>query len=92
MSSAIERGETLAAAPQAGAALRAARERVGWSLEDLAPALRIRLQYLEALEAGRIGELPGNAYVQGPDLSLNDVACASAGNCEVVGSYDSSSS
>ncbi len=65
MSSAIERGETLAAAPQAGAALRAARERVGWSLEDLAPALRIRLQYLEALEAGRIGELPGNAYALG---------------------------
>jgi cytoskeleton protein RodZ len=65
MSSAIERGETLAAAPQAGAALRAARERVGWSLADLAPALRIRLQYLEALEAGRIGELPGNAYALG---------------------------
>ena len=28
-------------------------------------ALRIRLQYLEALEAGRIGELPGNAYALG---------------------------
>ncbi len=37
-------------------------------------------------------QMPGNDYAQGPDLSLNDVACASAGSCEVVGSYDSSSS
>lgn len=49
-------------APKAGADLRAARERVGWALEDLAAALRIRPQYLTALEAGRITELPGNAY------------------------------
>jgi len=34
-------------------------------------------------------QLPGNAYAQGLDLSLNDVSCASAGNCEVVGTYDS---
>ncbi|MEJ0019182.1 MAG: helix-turn-helix domain-containing protein [Acetobacteraceae bacterium] len=52
-------------APRAGGDLRAARERVGWSLQDIAAALRIRRQYLEALEAGRIGDLPGNAYALG---------------------------
>jgi cytoskeleton protein RodZ len=35
---------------------------VGWCLNDLAHALNIRPSYLEALEAGRINELPGNAY------------------------------
>ena len=50
-------------APRAGADLRAARERVGWALGDLAQAMHIRASYLEALETGRIGELPGNAYV-----------------------------
>lgn len=52
-------------APRAGADLRAARERVGWSLSQMAEALRIRYQYLEALEEGRIADLPGNAYVLG---------------------------
>ena len=35
--------------------------------------------------------LPANAYAQDADLFLYDVSCASAGNCEAVGSYDSSS-
>ncbi len=35
--------------------------------------------------------LPANAYGQDADLFLYDVSCASAGNCEAVGSYDSSS-
>jgi cytoskeleton protein RodZ len=65
MPSAIERNETLPHAPRAGADLRAARERVGWSLPDIAAALHIRQEYLEALEAGRINELPGNAYALG---------------------------
>jgi cytoskeleton protein RodZ len=52
-------------APRAGADLRAARERIGWSLPDIADALRIRPAYLEALEAGRIADLPGNAYTLG---------------------------
>jgi cytoskeleton protein RodZ len=65
MSSAIERETPPPVAPRAGADLRAARERVGWSLQDVAAALRIRLQYLEALEAGRIDTLPGNAYALG---------------------------
>lgn len=63
--SATDQDEAPPLAPRAGANLRAARERVGWSLPELATALRIRPQYLEALEAGRIGELPGNAYALG---------------------------
>ena len=65
MSSAIEREANTAGAPRAGGDLRAARERVGWSLHDIAGALRIRPQYLEALETGRLGELPGNTYALG---------------------------
>ena len=65
MSTATERDDVQPLAPKAGADLRAARERVGWTLQDIAAALRIRVQYLEALEAGRLGELPGNAYALG---------------------------
>ncbi len=65
MSSAIDQDETAPVAIRAGADLRSARERVGWSLPEIAGALRIRLSYLEALEAGRIGDLPGNAYALG---------------------------
>nr|WP_294505094.1 helix-turn-helix domain-containing protein [uncultured Rhodopila sp.] len=49
-------------AVRAGADLREARERLGWSLEEVAASLRIRLPHLEALEDGRISQLPGNAY------------------------------
>jgi len=57
-----EQPEALPLAPRAGAELRAARERLGWSLPDVAASLRIRLAYLQALEAGAIDALPGNAY------------------------------
>jgi cytoskeleton protein RodZ len=50
------------AATRAGADLRAARERLGLSLDDVACTLRIRPPHLEALEEGRISLLPGNAY------------------------------
>jgi len=53
------------AAPRAGADLRAARERLGWPIEDVSAALRIRLPHLAALEEGRIDLLPGNAYAVG---------------------------
>jgi cytoskeleton protein RodZ len=53
------------AAPRTGADLRAARERIGWSLPDFAAALHIRQQHLEALEGGRIADLPGTAYTLG---------------------------
>src|SRR5215469_11167531 len=65
MSTAIDQDGTVALAPRAGSDLRAARERVGWSLPDVAAALRIKLGYLEALEEGRITALPGNAYALG---------------------------
>ncbi len=48
-----------------GAELRAARDRIGWGLPDVAAGLRIRLPYLEAIEAGRLSDLPGNAYALG---------------------------
>ncbi len=48
-----------------GQALRAARERLGWELPEVAKTLRIGLDYLEALEAGRIGQLPAPAYALG---------------------------
>ena len=52
-------------ASRVGAELRAARLRLGWSLEDVAQGLRIRLPFLEAIEEGRIGDLPGAAYAVG---------------------------
>ncbi len=48
-----------------GQALRAQREQLGWSLPDVAAWLRIRLPYLEALESGQVGKLPGSAYALG---------------------------
>ncbi|ARW16096.1 helix-turn-helix domain-containing protein [Komagataeibacter europaeus] len=48
-----------------GDILRARREELGWKLPDVAAWLRIRLPYLEALEAGHPGELPGGAYAVG---------------------------
>jgi cytoskeleton protein RodZ len=48
-----------------GADLRAARERLGWSLPAVAAHLRIRTPYLEAIEDGRTDELPGPAYAVG---------------------------
>ena len=52
-------------APRVGADLRAARERLAWPIQDVAGELRIRGQYLVALEEGRIDELPGTAYAVG---------------------------
>ena len=50
------------AAPRAGADLYAARERLGWTLQAMADHLRIKAAHLEALEAGDLARLPGNAY------------------------------
>ncbi len=54
--------DTPASAARVGADLRAARERLGWGLAEVAAHLRIRRAYLAALEDGRIGDLPGVAY------------------------------
>ncbi|MCX2560313.1 DUF4115 domain-containing protein [Acetobacter farinalis] len=48
-----------------GAALCKRREQLGWSLADVAAWLRIRESYLEALESGRAGVFPAEAYALG---------------------------
>ncbi len=48
-----------------GAELRAARLRLGWALPNIAAQLRIRLPFLEAIEDGRVADLPGNVYAVG---------------------------
>jgi cytoskeleton protein RodZ len=52
-------------AARIGGELRAVRERLGWRLADVAEGLRIRLPYLEAIERGDLGALPGPAYQTG---------------------------
>ncbi|NVN39999.1 helix-turn-helix domain-containing protein, partial [Ameyamaea chiangmaiensis] len=52
-------------ADRVGPTLRARREQLGWSLDDVAAWLRIRLSYLQALEDGGTGNMPGDAYVVG---------------------------
>lgn len=52
-------------ATRVGGDIREARERLHWELPEIAAHLRIRLPYLEAIEDGRIGDLPGNAYAIG---------------------------
>ncbi len=54
-----------AGAVQVGAEIREAREALGWSVEAVAAQLRIRQPYLEAIEAGRVADLPGGAYAVG---------------------------
>lgn len=48
-----------------GHSLKVVRERRGLALADVSARLRIRRPYLEAIEAGRFGELPGAVYVSG---------------------------
>jgi len=48
-----------------GAALRAAREFRGLTLQDVADATRIRLSYVEALEDLRLDELPSRPFTIG---------------------------
>jgi transcriptional regulator with XRE-family HTH domain len=52
------------ASTSVGMTLRAARERLDWPLATVADRLRIRLGYLEALEAGQTSLLPP-AYILG---------------------------
>ena len=64
VSAAGDNGPALGAA-RVGAEVRAARQRLGWALPDVAATLRIRLEFLEAIEDGRVADLPGNAYAIG---------------------------
>jgi cytoskeleton protein RodZ len=66
MSPDVARGDGALAGPaRVGADLRAARERLGWPLREVAEGLRIRASYLEALEGGRVANLPAPAYALG---------------------------
>jgi cytoskeleton protein RodZ len=49
---------------RAGAALRQAREAAGFELDALASLLKVPVPKLEALEAGRLNELPGLAFAR----------------------------
>lgn len=54
-----------AEAARIGDELREARLALGQSVPEMAAALRIRRAYLEALEEGRLADLPGLAYAVG---------------------------
>jgi cytoskeleton protein RodZ len=56
---------TMAAPSAVGGLLRATRLRHGLSLNDVAAALRIRRDYLDAIEHGRAESLPAPAYAIG---------------------------
>ena len=49
----------------AGGVLRRAREELGWDLRDVAAALRIKAEYLSALERNTVEGLPGPTYATG---------------------------
>jgi len=52
-------------ATRVGAELREARQRLGLTLPDIAAKLYIRLPFLEAVEEGRLADLPGHVYAVG---------------------------
>jgi len=58
-------GAGLSEAPNAGADLRSARERLGLELPEAAEVLRIRVAHLRALEEGRLSALPSPTYALG---------------------------
>ena len=60
-----DRGGPLTEAGRVGADLRAARQRLGLALPDVAARLRIRESFLEAVEDGRLEALPGPVYAVG---------------------------
>lgn len=74
-----------------GAVLRNARLATGRGLPDVAAMLRIRLPYLQAIEDGRYGDLPGAAYALGflrsyaEHLGLDPDAVARAYKDETAG-------
>jgi cytoskeletal protein RodZ len=55
-----------------GAALRAVRRQAGFGLDEVAARLRIRRDYLRAVEAGQFASLPGASYAQGYVRSYAD--------------------
>jgi len=60
-----EVGEAVPAPGRAGEVLRAARERQGLSLADVAARTRVPLRQLEAIETADYGSLPSHTYATG---------------------------
>jgi cytoskeleton protein RodZ len=60
-----EVGQGAAAPQRAGEVLRAARERQGMSLAEVAQRTRVPLRHLEAIEASDYGSLPSHTYATG---------------------------
>ena len=54
--------QTPSPAEQVGAGLREVREGLGWRLPEIAHGLRIRPEFLAAIEGGDLSSLPGPAY------------------------------
>jgi cytoskeletal protein RodZ len=57
--------EPIVVAESAASQMRAAREKAGMSLADVAAQTRVPLRHLEALEKGDFGALPGITYCAG---------------------------
>ncbi len=57
--------EAISPAARVGAGLREVRERLGWKLPEVADGLRIRPEFLSAMEQGDLSSLPGPAYRAG---------------------------
>ena len=45
--------------------LKEAREKAGYTIEEVAEKLNIRKQYIICLEEGKFDELPGKIYAEG---------------------------
>jgi cytoskeleton protein RodZ len=67
-----------------GEELKAARERIGMTLSELAAATRVPMRHLESIERSEFGALPGHTYTVGfvrsyaRAVDLNDVAIVNA--------------
>ena len=65
MNTTIVNAEAQSEVVEIGAMIRDAREALGYQLNDVAAQLHIRIAHLEAIEAGRLSDLPGAVYVSG---------------------------
>ena len=72
-------------AAELGEILRQARLARGRALADVAEELRIRRVYLEAIEDGRLNDLPGQVYVVGFLRAYGD--CLGLDGADIVARY-----
>lgn len=73
-----------------GGLFREARERAGLSLPELAQALDVREEYLQALERGELGRLVGASYVQ--SIAVRYAAAVGLDPEKVLAAYDEEAS